>query len=81
MQYWLYAFKIGEGNIDKGHFDTLEQAIIEMDRLDRQEYEYADIIQMEWGKEPKYICGENFEYEKGKTLVKRLIKDDFGRSK
>ena len=36
MQYWLYAFKIGEGNIDKGHFDTLEQAIIEMDRLDRQ---------------------------------------------
>jgi hypothetical protein len=29
---------------------------------------------MEWGKEPKLICGKNFEYKKGKTKVKRLIR-------
>jgi hypothetical protein len=29
---------------------------------------------MEWGKEPKLVCGKNFEYEKGKTIVKRLIR-------
>lgn len=74
MQYWLYAFKIGEGNVDKGHFDTLEEARIQRDRLDRQEYEYADIVKMEWGKEPKIVSSENFEYEKKKVIVKRRIK-------
>lgn len=74
MQYWLYAFKKGEGNIDKGHFDTLERAKIEMDRLDKDEYEYADIVEMEWEKEPRIVSSVNFEYEKGKTIVKRRIR-------
>jgi hypothetical protein len=29
---------------------------------------------MEWEKEPRLVSSANFEYEKGKTLVKRLIK-------
>lgn len=74
MQYWLYAFKKYHGNILIAKCDTLEQAKIILDRIDKDEYEYADIIKMEWGKEPKWVCSENFEYEKGKTLVKRLIK-------
>lgn len=74
MQYWLYAFKWGEGNIDKGHFDTLEEARIQRDRLDREEYEYADIVGMEWGKEPKMISSAEFEIYRYKTLVKRRIK-------
>lgn len=74
MQYWLYAFKYYHGNILIGQYDTLQEARIQRDRLDRDEYEYADILEMEWGKEPKMISSENFEYEKGKTIVKRLIK-------
>lgn len=74
MQYWLFAFKWGEGNIDKGHFDTLEEARIQRDRLDREEFEYADIIKMEWGKQPILVSSESFEYDKGKTIVKRRIK-------
>lgn len=74
MQYWLYAFKYYHGNnlIDK--YDTLKDAKIGRDRLDRDEYEYADIVAMEWGKEPRIVSSVNFEYEKGKTIVKRLIK-------
>lgn len=74
MQYWLYAFKYYHGNILIGKYETLDEAKIRMDRLDPDEYEYADILQMEWGKEPKLISSVNFEYEKGKTIVKRLIK-------
>lgn len=74
MQYWLYAFKKNYGNLLISKCDTLEQAKIMLDRIDKDDYEYADIIKMEWGKEPKYVCGENFEYEKGKTIVKRRIK-------
>lgn len=74
MQYWLYAFKWYHGNLLIGKYDTLEQAKIERDRLDRDEYEYADIIEMEWGKEPRLVSSANFEYEKGKKLVKRRIK-------
>ena len=74
MQYWLYAFKKYHGNLLIAKCDTLEQAKIMLDRIDKDEYEYADIIKMEWGKEPKWVCSENFEYEKGKTIVKRLIK-------
>ena len=74
MQYWLFAFKWGEGNIDKGHFETLEEARIQRDRLDREEFEYADIIKMEWGKQPILVSSMSFEYDKGKTIVKRRIK-------
>ena len=74
MQYWLYAFKYYHGNLLIGQYDTLQEARIQCDRLDKNEYEYADIIEMEWGKEPKIVSFENFEYEKGKTIVKRVIK-------
>lgn len=74
MQYWLYAFKYYHGNILIGKYETLDEAKINMSRLDRDEYEYADILETEWGKEPRLVCGANFEYEKGKTIVKRVIK-------
>ena len=74
MQYWLYAFKWGAGNLLIGQYDTFEEAHIERDRLDKDEYEYADILEMEWGKEPRLVSSMSFEYEKGKTIVKRLIK-------
>ena len=74
MQYWLYAFKWYHGNILIGQYDTLEEARIQRDRLDKDEYEYADIVEMEWGKEPRLVSSANFEYEKGKTIVKRRIK-------
>ena len=74
MQYWLYAFKWGAGNLLIDKYETLDEAKIGMDRLDPDEYEYADILEMEWGKEPRIVSGKNFEYEKGKTIVKRLIK-------
>lgn len=74
MQYWLYAFKWYHGNILIGKYDTLEEARIQRDRLDRDEYEYADIIEMEWGKEPRLVSSANFEYEKGKTIAKRPVK-------
>ncbi len=74
MQYWLYAFKKYHGNILIAKCDTLQEARIQRDRLDRNEFEYADIVSMEWEKEPKIVSSENFEYEKGKTIVKRLIK-------
>lgn len=74
MQYWLYAFKKNYGNLLISKCDTLKQAKIMLDRIDKNEFEYADIIKMEWGKEPKWVCSENFEYEKNKTIVKRLIK-------
>ena len=74
MQYWLYAFKKYHGNLLIKKCDTLQEARIERDRLDRNEYEYADIVEMEWQKEPRIVSSENFEYEKGKTIVKRRIK-------
>lgn len=74
MQYWLYAFKKYHGNLLIAKCDTLEEARIQRDRLDREEYEYADIVGMEWEKEPRMISSANFEYEKGKTIVKRRIK-------
>lgn len=74
MQYWLYAFKYYHGNVLIGKYDTLEQAKIVMDRIVPDEYEYADIIETEWQKQPRWVCGVNFEYEKNKIVVKRLIK-------
>lgn len=74
MQYWLYAFKWGAGNLLIGQYDTFEEAHIERDRLDPDEYEYADILEMEWEKEPRLVSSMSFEYEKGKTIVKRLIR-------
>lgn len=74
MQYWLYAFKYYHGDILIGKYETLDEAKIGMDRLDREEYEYADILEMEWGKEPRLVSSMSFEYEKGKTKVKRLIR-------
>lgn len=74
MQYWLYAFKYYHGDILIGKYETLDEAKIGMDRLDRDEYEYADILEMEWEKEPRLVSSVSFEYEKGKTIVKRLIK-------
>lgn len=76
MQYWLYAFKYYKGNVLIGKYETFEEAKIERDRLNHNEYEYADILLMEWGKEPKLVSSASFEYEKGKTIVKRLIKDE-----
>jgi len=74
MQYWLYAFKLGAGDLLIDKYETLDEARIQRDRLDRDEYEYADIVEMEWGKEPKMISSENFEYEKGKKIVKRRLR-------
>ena len=74
MQYWLYAFKWYHGNILIGKYDTLEEAKISRDRLDPEEYEYADILEMEWGKERRLVSSMSFEYEKGKAKVKRLIR-------
>ena len=74
MQYWLYAFKWGAGNLLIGQYETYEEANIQRDRLDRDEYESSDILEMEWGKEPKLVSSVSFEYEKGKTIVKRLIR-------
>ena len=74
MQYWLYAFKYYHGNLLIGQYETFEEANIQRDRLDRDEYESSDILEMEWGKEPKLVSSVSFEYEKGKALVKRLIK-------
>lgn len=74
MQYWLYAFKYYHGDILIGQYETYEEANIQRDRLDRDEYESSDICEMEWGKEPKLVSSVSFEYEKGKTIVKRLIR-------
>ena len=74
MQYWLFAFKYGSGNVLIDKYETLEEAKIGRDRLDREEYEYADILETEWGKEPRLVSSMSFEYSKGKTMVKRLIK-------
>lgn len=74
MQYWLYAFKYYHGNILIDKYETLDEAKIGMDRLDHEEYEYADILEMKWEKEPKLVSSVSFEYEKGKTIVKRLIR-------
>lgn len=74
MQYWLYAFKWGEGNLLIDKYDTLKDAKIGRDRLNPNEYEYADIVAMEWEQEPRIVSSLSFEYEKKKTLVKRLIR-------
>ena len=74
MQYWLYAFKYYHGDILIGKYDTYEEAYLERDRLDPEEYEYADIVEMDYGKEPRLVSSMSFEYEKGKTIVKRLIR-------
>lgn len=75
MQYWLYAFKYYKGNVLIDKYDTLEEAKIERDRLDPMEYEYADILKMEWGKEPKLVSTKNFEYEKAILKIKKLQKN------
>lgn len=72
MQYWLYAFEYGEGNVLVGKYDTYEEAYIERDRLDHEEYEYADIIRTEWQKEPRLISSMSFNLIR--TKVKRLKK-------
>jgi hypothetical protein len=74
MQYWLYAFKWGAGNLLIDKYEKLDEAKIGMSKIEREEYEYADILEMEWGKEPRLVYSTNFEYEKGKTKVKRLIR-------
>ncbi len=56
MQYWLYAYKINEGNILIAKCNTLEKAKRKMDKLDMKEYEHADIVKIEHGKTPEYIC-------------------------
>ena len=74
MQFWLYAFKYCQGNVLVGQYDSFEDAYIERDRLDPNEYQYADILLMEWGKNPKLISSVSFEHEKGRTIVKKLKK-------
>lgn len=76
MQYWLYAFKWGAGNLLIGQYETFEEANLERDRLDHEEYEYADILEMEYGQEPKLVSSENFEIYKGRTLVKWRNKNE-----
>ena len=70
MQYWLYAFKYYHGNILIGKYETLDEAKIGRDRLDKDEYEYADILEMEWGKEPRLVSSMSFEYKKDKNIIK-----------
>ncbi len=70
MQYWLYAFKYGIGNVLIGQYQTYEEANLERDRLNSEEYEYADIVAMEYGKEPKLISSMSYEYEKEKRLIR-----------
>ena len=72
MQYWLCSFKWGHGNVLIGKYDTLDEAKTVMNRMDFNEYEYADIIETEWQKQPRWVCGVNFEYEK--TKVKRVVR-------
>ncbi len=70
MQYWLFAFKKGAGNLLIGKYDEYKDAYIERDRLDPLEYECADILAMEWGREPKVISSLSFEVSKNKILRK-----------
>ena len=77
MQYWLFAFKWYHGNLLIAKCDPLEEAKIQRDKLDKEEFEYADIIKMEWGKQPILVSSMSFEYEKGKTIVKRRIKNEW----
>ena len=78
MQYWLYAFKYYKGNVLIDKYDTLEEAKIGRDRLDPMEYEYADILKMEWGKQPKLVSTKSFEYEKAILKIKKLSKGNRG---
>ena len=71
MQYWLYAFKWYHGNILIGKYETLDEAKIERDRLDPEEYEYAYIVEMEWQKEPRIISSYSFEYGKKEKALRR----------
>ena len=71
MQYWLFAFKKYHGNLLIAKCDTIDEARIQRDRLDKDEYEYADIVKMEWGKQPVLVSSMSFEYFKNKTLTKR----------
>ena len=71
MQYWLYAFKWGTGNVLIGQYETYEEANIERDRLDPEEYEYADIVETDWQKEPRIISSYSFEYRKKEKVLRR----------
>lgn len=71
MQYWLYAFKWYHGNILIGKYETLDEAKIGMDRLDPEEYEYADIVETDWQKEPRIISSYSFEYRKKEKVLRR----------
>ena len=74
MQYWLFAHANYKGNQLIGKYETFEEANLHRSRLDKKTYNYADIVRMEWGKEPILVSSASFEYEKGKTIVKRRIK-------
>ena len=76
MQYWLYAFKWGAGDKLIAKYETFEEAYIEMDRLNPDEYEYASILETDWQKEPKIVMQTNFEYRKNK--VKRKGGKNYG---
>lgn len=56
MQYWLYANKINQDNILIAKCNTLEQAKTKMDKLDMKKYDHANIVKIEHGKTPEYIC-------------------------
>jgi hypothetical protein len=71
MQYWLYAFKWGKGNVLIGKYETYEEANLERDRLDPEEYEYADIVETDWQKEPRIISSYSFEYRKKEKVLRR----------
>ena len=76
MQYWLYAFKYGSGNLLMGKYDTLKEAKMGRSKLDKEEFEYADILLTDWGKEPRLVSSENFEHNKYKPKLKVLTKNN-----
>ena len=64
MQYWLFAHADYEGTVLIDKYDTREEAEIGRSKLDPNKYNYADIVKMEWQKEPKIVSSENFYYKK-----------------
>lgn len=69
MEYWLFAHADYEGDKLIGKYKTYKEADIQRDRLNKEYYNHADIVLMEWGKDPKMISSMDFwlyHKEKGK---------------
>ena len=72
MQYWLFAHAYYKGNQLIGKYETFEEANLNRSRLDKIMYNYADIVRMEWGKEPKIVSSQNFWLDKQSYKVKKI---------